>query len=73
MIDAVVVGDESADSVVWVDVLSLCLWVDSDGMAPGLAPGCESPGSFVCSITSWGSTIVTVFDWSRSVTPLSIS
>jgi hypothetical protein len=71
--DAVVVGDESADSVVWVDVLSWCRWTDSDGMAPGLAPGFESPGSFVCPITILGSTIVTVFDWSRSVIPLSIS
>jgi hypothetical protein len=72
VIDTVVVGDESADSVVCVDVLSLCRWADSD-KAPGLIPGCESPCSFAPSMTSLWSTIVTGFDWSRSVIPLSTS
>lgn len=69
--DTVVVGDESADSVVCVDVLSLCLWADSEVKAPGPDPGCESPGPFVFPITSLWSTIVTVFDW--SISPLSRS
>jgi len=72
-IDNVVVGDESADSVACVEVLSWCLWMDSDGKAPGLIPGCESPGIFPPSMTSLGSTIVTGFDWSMSVIPLSTS
>jgi hypothetical protein len=72
VMDTVVVGDESADSVICVDVLSLCLWADSEGNAPGLTPGCESPGSFASSMTSLGSTIVTGFDWSKSI-PLSTS
>jgi hypothetical protein len=71
VIDTVVVGDESADSVVCVDVLSLCLWADSDDKAPGLAPGCESPGDFVFSKTKLWSTIVMGFDWSMSAIPLS--
>lgn len=72
--DTVVVGEESADSfVVWVDVLSLCLWTDSDGKAPGLAADRESAGNFASSITSLGSIIVTGFDWSMSVIPVSTS
>jgi hypothetical protein len=71
--ETVVVGEESADSVVWVDVLSLCLWAESVGKAPGLAADRESPGNFASSMTSLGSTIVTGFDWSRSVIPLSTS
>lgn len=70
-VDKVVVGDESADSVVWVDVLSLCLWMDSDGMAPGCIPGCEAPSTFVSSMTNLVLTIVTGFDWSMSPIPLS--
>ena len=62
--DTVVVGDESADSVVWVDVLSLCLWADSEFKAPVPNLGCEFPGTFVSPMTSLWSTIVTVLDWS---------
>lgn len=64
--DTVVVGDESADSVVCVDVLSLCLWAESEGKAPGPNPGCEPPNDFASSKTNLWSTIVTVFDWSMS-------
>jgi hypothetical protein len=72
-IDNVVVGEESADSVVCVDVLSLCRWIESDCKAPGLIPGCGFPASFEPSMTILGSTIVTGFDWSKSVIPLSTS
>lgn len=56
-----VVGEDSADSVVCVDVLSLCLWVESEGRAPGRNAGSESCGCFVGPrpITSLGSTTVT--------------
>jgi hypothetical protein len=73
VMETVVVGDESADSVICVDVLSLCLWADSDVRAPGPAPGCESPGSFPCSKTNLWLTIVMGLDWSMSLIPLSTS
>ncbi len=63
--DTVVVGEDSADSVVCVDVLSWCLWAESDGKVGGLSSGCEFPGNFVASIpiTSLASRTVTRF-WS---------
>jgi hypothetical protein len=77
VMETVVVGDESADSVVCVDVLSLCLWAcaGSEDKAPGLTPGCASPGSFGSPPpkTNLWSTIVTGFDWSMSVMPVSTS
>jgi hypothetical protein len=70
--DRVVVGDDSADSA-RVEVLSWCLWAFPEGKALGLSPGCESPGSFVFSMASFGSIIATEVGWSISVIPLSTS
>ena len=40
VVDKVVVGEESADSDIWVELLSLCLWDGSEGTAPCLS-GCD--------------------------------
>ena len=74
--DTVVVGDESADSDVWVDVLSRCWWFG--GIAGGWR-SCEgSQGNcglhFDSTPTILGSTTVTVswscMAWSRSNTDM---
>ena len=62
--DTVVVGDESADSVVRVDVLSWCLWPGSGGRAPGPSASCEAFGSLAPSMRMEGSMMVTALDWS---------
>jgi len=45
--ETVVVGDDSADSVVRVDVLSLCLCAQSGGRVLGRNSGCDSPRCLV--------------------------
>lgn len=35
VVDSVVVGEESADSDIWVEMLSWCLWVGSVGIMAG--------------------------------------
>jgi len=57
--ESVVVGDDSTDSVAWVDVLLLCLCEESGTRVAGLSSGAELPGSLGCSITSFGSMTVT--------------
>lgn len=64
--DIVVVGDESSDSVAWVDVLSLCLWPESDDRL-GRKSGCSSLDNLVSSIsiTNLGSTTFSRLGWTR--------
>lgn len=64
--DTVVVGDDSADSVVWVEVLLWCLCEASKGSVDGRSSVCELSGDFAgsISITSFGSIRVTRPDWS---------
>lgn len=63
VVDKVVVGEESADSDIWVEVLSWCLWVGSSGRPPPRRGCCEGfirEGAFEPISASLWSTTVTV-------------
>ena len=45
VVDMVVVGDESADSDICVELLSVCLWVEVDGLRLGRRKVCSDDPS----------------------------
>lgn len=64
VVDSVVVGEESVDSDIWVEVLSWCLWVGSVGIM-AVRKGCcwegfMRPGALDSMPANLGSTRVTV-------------